>query len=407
MPRRTRSAQTPRKGTNKHHLFAPDLDRAAWRAVFEASSKEVDPPDPGPTPTSQAVRAVGLAIRKTRGVDAKSVQLAASLTSRFCGMSRFSSGVGPGRWDYFVDALNCYPHPHSTACRWLAPAFLNFIVEPRETPSELWDAWITDWKLSCEATSRKFAKLGNAERPLWTFLDYERAFQPPLSPTSFEHWRINAHLMVRPKTLGPLGPLPGIAAGRLNALIRVSTDFLRLEGRQVGNILDTCPKDFFVRFSESLRLFLMAEASNPGHSAKSRQRCRDSLEQLHSAIEKGLTKQFPLHLGERHVREYDRLLKQVQAAWKTTVSRSYSRQWAQRHMFLNDHGWDKAVAAELVRRRQPGELKPREAAALLLSMRERLGVGHPQTVLEALSSARKTLPGHRKGKPRGRPPRRK
>ena len=395
--------------------FDPRRDWDAWKQVLdERPLGGLQASAPLPESTPEAVDAVQATANASRfgeprwPVDSTSLKLAAILTVRFGDFQVFGCRIGGGRYDYLLDALNCYPHPESTACRWLVPAIRNLASKHRETPEDLWNEWAHEGDRLHDLILHPRSARFQGSPPGHAVLDYEETSSvPPASRANLGNWRIRAHVLEVPKAWDVqfdfcTNPTPRFSVARLNIL----THF-------VAEALNATPAWVAEQACSSYREFLFQSSSDPSIPLGLRQRLRDTLVLLNEAAVRGLAKRYPLRLYDHSVREYDSLLPQVRSAWKTYGKRlGFEERGARRLHFLEELGWDDSGdTLRLLGGVGLEQCTPREAAALLLCMREDLGLHHPQTVFEALAEARKVAgaldPKQSAKKRRGRPPRRK
>ena len=236
-------------------------------------------------------------------------------------------------------------------------------------------------------------------------LDYEdRSSTPPVARTALEHWCIRAHLTkvqdsLTFKTLWD-GPLPPSDPGRLDALVRWVGRVLRNPESKRHGASNAAP----------LHRFLIREAATIQKPQRDRICFRDALVLLHEDLINGLTKEQPLRLTRAQVERYEKNLAHVRFTWKLIKDRNPNTRLQRRREFiLSQAGLDNED--ELIQKASGRMLEicpPREVAAFLLCVQEELLVYHPQTVLQAISEARKIAaldPETPKRPRRGRPTR--
>lgn len=398
--------------------FEGEKDWFAWKHTLDARDHTgLTARTSVPTPTAAALEAInfaangGTTLEARWAVTADSLKLAGILTVRFAPVYVWSLRLGPGRYDCFIDALNRYPHPDSTACRWLLPALRNLVnTEQRESPEELFGQWAVEHHRLEDLTLHRWSPRFQGQPPQHAVRDCEDiSHMPPAGRSILDAWRTRAHIWRVPRSWNIqhgacTDPMPPLHFGRLNALVRYVVKSLKYPSAKVYKFEEA---GVFIRF-------LLTGSQDPDLAIEDRRRFRDCLVSLNDALVQGLAKRYPLRLHQGHVDTYDRILRLVRGIWKRKRPEQSRDELIQdRRAQLELIGW-RGDLVEIAKRLAPDDLatcQPARAAAMLFCMQEEFPLHHRQTIIEQLAEVRKGMnamdPSRRKQKRRGRPPKSK
>ncbi len=364
--------------------FDGERDWNAWRDTINELSRGGFPPNPRIRASREAVGAVRETLcaksRKNRPINHSALKLSAILTANFGRPRIFGMGLGYARFDCLLSALNRYPHADSTACRWLIPALRNLVWEDRESPDEL----VARLSLECDRLhdlqvhpdSPRF----QGHPPQHAVVDYEHiSFTPPASRSALDRWTVRAHLVRRPKhwTIESnlcTNPAPALHSGRLNQLVRFAC-------KHLGD----APEKLDTHYStQLLRQFLIREGTDPSIPLDERKKMSEALKVVHEAIARGVGKKYRIQMHFGHIDEYDRLRKIIRQVWKQHGSSlALNERLEARTQALVEYGWH-GDSAEIERflKGNLATCTPRRAAAILLCMRNNLGLHTPEYIFQ-------------------------
>ncbi len=387
--------------------FDGERDWNAWRDTFNELSRGGFPPDPRIRASKEAVGAVREALcansRKTHPISQPTLRLAAILTANFGRPTIFRMRLGYARFDCLISALNRYPHSESTACRWLIPALTNLVWEDRETPDELIERLSLECDRLHDLQMHPHSPRFQGHPPMHAVVDYEDiSLSPPSSRAALDRWTIRAHLVRRHKEWTIEHGLcteavPSLQVTRLNQLI----------GYVCEHLGDAPEKLYTYDTTERLRQFLVKEGTDPETPLKERKRLRDALVVIHEAIARGVGKAYPVPLHLDHIDEYDRLRKTIRQVWtQHGASLGLDERLEARTQALAELGWHgDSTEIEGFLKGNLATCAPRRAAALLLCMRNTLGLHTPDYVFQRLSELRAVRDSIKMGRARKRKPR--
>jgi hypothetical protein len=371
-----------------------EMDWNAWEETLKCRPMEgALPREPYPHVTTDAVAAVQAAANEVRAsenawrITEESIEMAALLTAVHGRLTVFDTLIVGYRLDILIEALNRYPHPRATACRFLVPAIRNLVMTQRETPEDLWNAWRHEQHQVHDLTVHPWSpRFQDEPLPQYAALDYQSRPLGPTTRDALSRWRIWAHLFEVPTDRSLADPdvvrnQPALSTERLKALTTFTANYL-------GGFLEPSRME---RWAAPLRVFLAEAASFPVRSVKERTVLRDALVHINRASVRGLAKRFPLCLGESETRAYKSLLRLIRSEWRKSQKLGLRQRAERRLQYVKRLGWDDpdGKAQAFLTGQDLALTAPREVAALLVCMQKDLGIYHPQTIFEALAEARR------------------
>ncbi len=368
-------------------------DRTAWKLAFEGKGAT--------TINDEVLKEVGAAVSRFAFPDSwqpehEDIRLAAQLTAAFSEIQVYGQAMTYAAADRLLGALTAYPHRDATATRVLLPALRNFAREERESPEELWGAWHEEHERRSDLTLHTSSPRFEGQPHRYLLMDYEITTYSILMRDTLESWRVWAHIGHIPRTTsncidGVTNPTRRVGAMRLRSLVSFVSK--QLEGLHKTSQYDAAA--LFVKF-------LIDQSMNGQVDTKDRQLLRDGLRDVQESLVKGLTRRSRLVLSPEDVELYNVYLGTIQKLKKKNNQDLHLRQCCE------IAGIEPEALRSLIDPEAFHLLRPNKAAALVLSAKKGLGIGHPDTIQAEIANTRKwmraTDPKQRGKKRRGRPP---